>query len=275
MTMLISDKIALRFFTKHRGIFSNDMTINPSGSYNNYEHVCTYGFSSGHVWMWELDYKESWALKNWCFWTVVLGKTLESPLDCKEIQPVHPKDQSCMFTGRTDVETETPILWPPDVKADSFEKTLMLGKIEDRRRRGRQGWDGWMASPTQRTWVWVNSGSWWWTGRPGVLRFMGLQRVGHDWATELNWTDAPNRALKYMKQRLTELRVEIDNSTIIIRDFNAVLSLLDGTTKEKINKKREDQNNNIYKLDLIHIHRTPNRSRMHIFFSQAYMKHST
>ena len=69
---------------------------------------------------------------------MVLGKTLESPLDCKEIQPVHPKDQSCMFTGRTDVETETPILWPPDVKADSFEKTLMLGKIEGERRRGRQ-----------------------------------------------------------------------------------------------------------------------------------------
>ena len=72
-------------------------------------------------------------------------------------------------------------------RADSFEKTLMLGKIEGRRRRGRQGWDGWMASPTQWTWVWVNSGSWWWTGRPGVLQFMGSQSVGHDWATELNW----------------------------------------------------------------------------------------
>ena len=77
----------------------------------------SYGFSSGHVWMWELDYKESWALENCCFWTVVL-KTLESPLDCKEIQSVHPKgDQSWVFTGRTDVETETPILWPPDVKS--------------------------------------------------------------------------------------------------------------------------------------------------------------
>ena len=77
----------------------------------------SYGFSSSHVWMWDLDHKESWTLKNWCFWTVVLEKTLESPLDCKEIQRVHPKgDQSWVFIGRTDVEAETPKLWPPDVK---------------------------------------------------------------------------------------------------------------------------------------------------------------
>ena len=77
-----------------------------------------YGFSSGHVWMWKLNYKESWAPKNWCFWTVVLEKTLESPLDCKEIQPVHPKgDQSWVFIGRTDVEAETPIFWSPDGKS--------------------------------------------------------------------------------------------------------------------------------------------------------------
>ena len=95
-----------------------------------------YGYTSGHVWMWELDYKESWALKNWCFWTVVLEKTLESPMDCKGIQPVHPKgDQSWVFIGRTDAEAETPILWPPQQRADSFEKTLMLEKIESRRRR--------------------------------------------------------------------------------------------------------------------------------------------
>ena len=76
-----------------------------------------YGFSSSHGWMWELDYKESWALKNWCFWTVVLEKTLESPLDCKEVQPVHPKEnQSWIFIGRTDAEVETPVLWSPDVK---------------------------------------------------------------------------------------------------------------------------------------------------------------
>ena len=98
-----------------------------------------YGFSSGHVWMWELDYKEGWALKNWCFWTVVLEKTLESSLDCTEIQPVHPKgNQSWIFIGRTDAEAETPILWPPDVKNWLIGKTLMLGNIEGGRRRGRQ-----------------------------------------------------------------------------------------------------------------------------------------
>ena len=92
-----------------------------------------YVFSSGHVWMWELDCEESWVLKNWCLWTVVLEKTLEGPLECKEIQPVHPKgNQSWIFIGRTDVEAETTILWPPD------EKTLMLGKIEGGRRRGQQ-----------------------------------------------------------------------------------------------------------------------------------------
>ena len=74
-------------------------------------------------------------------------------------------------------------------RVDSLVKTLMLGKIEGRRRRGDRGWDGWMASPTPRTWIWVDSGSWWWTGRPGVLQFMVLQRVGHDWGTELNWTE--------------------------------------------------------------------------------------
>ena len=98
-----------------------------------------YGFSSSHVWMWELDYKKSWVLKNWCFWTVVLEKILESPLDCKEIQPVHPKrDQSWVFTGRTDVEAEIPIFGHLMQRADSLEKTLMLGRIEGRRRRGQQ-----------------------------------------------------------------------------------------------------------------------------------------
>ena len=142
----------------------------------------------GHVWMWELDYKESWVQKNWCFWTVVLEKTLESPLDCKEIQPVNPKgDQSWLFIGRTNVEAETPILWPPDVKSWLIWKDPDAGK--DLRAGGEgdnRGWDGWMPSPTQWTWVWVDSGSWWWTGKPGMLRFMELQRVGHDWATELN-----------------------------------------------------------------------------------------
>ena len=133
------------------------------------------------------DYKESWLPKNWCFWTVMLEKTLESPLDCRESQPVHPKDQSWVFIGRTDAEAETPILWPPMQRADSLKRPWCWKRL----RAGGEGynrrWDGWMASPTQWTWVRVDSRSWWWTGRPGVLQFTGLQRVGHDWATELNW----------------------------------------------------------------------------------------
>ena len=97
------------------------------------------GFSSSHVWMWELNYKQSWALKNWCFWTVVLEKTLESPSDCKEIQPVHPKgNQSWIFIGRTDAEAETPILWCLIWITDSLEKTLTLGKIKGGKRREQQ-----------------------------------------------------------------------------------------------------------------------------------------
>ena len=136
--------------------------------------------------MWQLDYKESGALKNWCFWTVVLEKTLASPLDCKEIQTAHPKgNQSWIFTGRTDAET--PILWPPDVKnwliwKDPDAGMLMLGKVAEGDKRG---WDGWMTQLTEWTWVWLRSGSWKWTGKPGVLQSTGSQRVGHDWATEL------------------------------------------------------------------------------------------
>ena len=140
-------------------------------------------FSSSHVWMWELDYKENWVLKYWCFWTVVLEKILESPLDCSEIQPVHPKgNQSWIFTGRTDAEAETPTLWPPDAKNWHIWKDWCWERL-------KAGGDGWMASPTQWTWVWKSSGSWWWTRRPGMLQSMGLQRVGHDWVTELYWTD--------------------------------------------------------------------------------------
>ena len=140
--------------------------------------------------MWELYYKESRAQKNWCFWTVVLEKSLESPLDSKKIQPVHPKgDQSWVFIGRTDVEAETPILWPPDAKSWLIWKDPDVGKDWGQEKKGDDwGWDGWMASLTHWIWVWVKSGSWWWTGRPHVLGFMGSQRVGHDWATELNWT---------------------------------------------------------------------------------------
>ena len=105
-----------------------------------------YGFSSSHVWVWELDYKESWAQKNWCFCTAVLEKTLESPLDCKEIQPVHPKgDQSWVFIGRTDVETETPILWPPDSKSWLIWKDPDAGKDWGQEEKGttENGMVGW------------------------------------------------------------------------------------------------------------------------------------
>ena len=147
-------------------------------------------FSSSYVWMWELDYKESWALKSWCFWTVVLEKTLESPLDCKEIQPVHPKgNQSWIFIGRTDVEAEIPILWPPDVK------NWLTGKDPDARKDWRQeekgmtedetvGWHRWLNG---LEFVWESSRSWWWAGKPGVLQSMESQRFRHNWVTELNW----------------------------------------------------------------------------------------
>ena len=151
----------------------------------------SYGFSSSHVWMWELDF--SWAPKSWCSWSVVLEKTLESPLDCKEIQPVHPKgDQSWVFIGRIDAEVETPNIlatWCEELthlkRPWCWERLKAGGEGDDR------GWDGWMASPTQWIWVWVNSGSWWWTGRPCMLQSIGLQKVGLDWATELNWKNIP------------------------------------------------------------------------------------
>ena len=136
--------------------------------------------------MWELDYKESWAPKNWCFWTVVLEKTLESPLDCirfnqsilKEISPGHSLEGLML---KLKLQYFCP--WCEDLTHLKRPRCNQKLRAEG---EGR-GWDGWMASLTQWTWVWVNSRSWWWTGRPGVLQFMKLQRVGHDWETELNW----------------------------------------------------------------------------------------
>ena len=148
-----------------------------------------YGYSSGYVWMWKLDSEEGWALKNWCFWTVVLEKTLESPLDCKEIQPVHSEgnQSGCSLGGlmlKLKLQYFGHLLW----RVDSLEKTLMLRRIGVGGEGDDRGWDGWIASLTRWTRVWVNSWSWWWTGRPGMLWFMGSQRVEHDWATEVNWT---------------------------------------------------------------------------------------
>ena len=114
----------------------------------------SYGFSSSHVWMWELDYKESWAPKNWCFWTVELEKALESPLDCKEIQPVHPKgNQSWIFIGRINTEAEPPILWPPDAEPTHWKQPWCWERLKQEEKGMTGDGDGWMPSPTQWTCV--------------------------------------------------------------------------------------------------------------------------
>ena len=147
----------------------------------------SYGFSSSHVWLWELGHKEGWALKNCYFWTVVLGKTLRSPLDCKEIKPDHPKgNESWIFIGRTDAEAEAPTLWPPDAKNQLVGKDPDAGKDwgQEGGHGDDRGWDNWMASLTQLTWIWENSGIWWWTGKPGVLQSIGSQSIRHNWGTK-------------------------------------------------------------------------------------------
>ena len=142
----------------------------------------------------ELDHKEHWAPNNLCFWTVVLEKTLENPLDFKEIQPVHPKgDQSWVFFGRTDAKAETPILWPPHANSWLIEKDSDARRGWGQEEKGTTenemaGWHHWldgrefeqMASLTQWTWVWANSGKQWKTGKPGVLQSTRLPRVTHD-----------------------------------------------------------------------------------------------
>ena len=163
----------------------------------------SYGFPSGHVWMWELDHKESWAPKNWYFWTVVLEKTLESPLDWKtwqqakclvlrEISPEYSLEGLMLKLKLWYLATwcKELILW----KRPWCWERLKAGGEGDNR-----GWDGWMASPTQWTWVWASCVGWWWTGRPGVLQSVGSQRVGHDWVTELNWlTRWGNRGTEWL-----------------------------------------------------------------------------
>ena len=149
-------------------------------------------FSSSHVQTWELNYKESWVLKNWCFWTIVLKKTLESPLDCKEIKPINPKgNHFWIFIGRTDAEAETPMLWQPDAKNWLIGKDPDAGK--DWRQEEKRMIEDEMVGRHHRLDVHEFEqapGVGWWTGKPGVLQSLGLPRAGHDRETELNWTDA-------------------------------------------------------------------------------------
>ena len=171
----------------------------------------SYGLSSSYVWMWELDHKEGWALKNWCFWTVVLEKTLESPLDSKEIKPVNSKrNQSWIFIGRTDAEAEAPILWPPDAKSRLTRKDPDAGKDWRQEEKGMTeemvGWHHRLDGHEYEQAPGVDDGqgslacfSHWgckesdtteqlnWTERWGIIVFILSISVGHNWATELNW----------------------------------------------------------------------------------------
>ena len=147
----------------------------------------SYGFSNSHVWMWELDYKESWVLKNLYFWTVVWRRLLGVPWTARrsnqsKLKEVSPEDS--LEGQMLNWNSNALATWCKELthlKRPWFWEILRAeGEGDDR------GWDGWMASPMQRTWIWVCSGNWWWIGKPGMLQSMGLQRVGHDWATELS-----------------------------------------------------------------------------------------
>ena len=148
---------------------------------------------------------ESWTVKKaerqridvfelWCW-----RRLLRVPWTARRSNQFILRDQPWVFFGRNDAKAETPGLWPPHAKSWLIGKDSDAGRVGAGGKRDDRGWDSWMASPTHWTWVWVNSGSWWWTGRPGVLRFMASQRVGHDWATELKWTDYPWIWLTTMK----------------------------------------------------------------------------
>ena len=135
----------------------------------------SYDFPSSQVWLWELDYKESWAPKSWLFELWFWRILSRVPWSARRSNQSILGNQSWIFIGRTDAEAETPLLWPPDVKkTDSFGKTLMLERLKAGEEQDNRGWDGWMASLTRWTWVWASSGSLWWTGKPGMLRSMRL-----------------------------------------------------------------------------------------------------
>ena len=135
-----------------------------------------------------LDQKESWAPKNSCFWTVVLKKILESLLDCKDIKPVNPKrDQPWICIESTGAEAAALMLWPPAKKPTLWKWPWCCGTLRAGGEGGDRGWVGCLASLIRWTWVWASSGSWWLTGKPGMLRSTESQRVRHNWATELEW----------------------------------------------------------------------------------------
>ena len=168
-----------------------------------------YGFSSSHVWMWELDYKESWVLKNWCFWTVVLEKTLKSPLDCKEIQPVHSKgNQSWIFIGRTDVEAETPILWSPDAKSWLIGKDPNAGKNWGQEEKAMTedemvGWHHWLNGHGFGWTPWVGD------GQGGLVCCSSWGRKESDTTEQLNWTEWSSMRNSFQNLTLGELFILI------------------------------------------------------------------
>ena len=162
------------------------------------------------VWMWELDYEESWDQKNWCFWTVVLEKTLVSPLDCKEIQPVYPKEISPEYSleglmPKLKLQQYGHLRW----RANTMEKTQMLGKIEAGGEEDDRGWDGWMESPTQWTWIWVGSGS----GQGGLACCIPWGCKESDTTEWLNWTDW-NNYTSYFLMNVVDTFILINFQTI-------------------------------------------------------------
>ena len=171
--------------------------------------------------MWDFDYTESWARKNWCFWTMVLGKTLRVSWTArrsnqsilKEISPEYSLEGLMM-------KLKLQYFGYLMQRTDSLEKTLLLEKIEGRRRRGQQRIDGWMALLTLWTWVWVSSGSWWWTGKPGMQQSMGSKRVGHNWATELNWA----KILSVWRQDYVSLNLDTLPNPLGKRPYSLVLA---------------------------------------------------
>ena len=163
-------------------------------------------------------------MKNWCFWIVMLERLL-CPLDSKEIKPVNPKEnQPWIFIGRTDAEAEAPILWSPEAKSrltgedpDAEKDRIAGGEGDDRE------WDGRMASLIQWAWVCASSGSWWWTGRPGMLQSMGSQRVGHDWVAELNWTEWLKKQQQMHYTKIEQQKGDRILLSLYIKTSNAVL----------------------------------------------------